>query len=141
MAVAGVKSTAVAPGAARARGGVARGQQQRGPARSAQARAEAAAAALPAAVPLWGRFAPRAEGGAAARDGGELGEALLRRRAAGGRAGALQQEAGAYGPCYQLRFYYCKMFARFCSVGISLREEWDYVVLAARIACSKCGLF
>lgn len=98
--MAGGKAGAVAAGAARARGGGARGQQQRGPPRRAQARAEAAAAALPAAVPRRGRPAPREERGTSPRDGGQLGEALLRRRAAGGRAGALQQEAGAYAYYY-----------------------------------------
>lgn len=103
VAVAGGGATwAVAAGAAGNRGcrpgGDSRGREQRGAPRGAQAWAEAAAVAVAAAVPGRGQPAPREEGNAAASYGGKLGEALLRRRAAGGRAGALQREDGICRP-------------------------------------------
>jgi len=98
VAVAGGAEAAVPAGSAGAcgcrPGGGPRGRQQRRAVGGAQARAEAAAAALAAAVPRRAGPSPGKEGGAASRDGGELGEALFRRRAAGGCAGALQQENG-----------------------------------------------
>lgn len=75
-------------------GGGSRRRQQRRALGGAQAPAEAAAVALTAAVPRRAGPSPRKEGGAATRDGSELGEALFRRRAAGGRAGSFQQENG-----------------------------------------------
>jgi hypothetical protein len=136
VAGSGGAAWAVAAGPAGARGrrpgGGPRGREQRGAPRGAQAPAEAAAAAVAAAVPGRARPAPREEGGAAARDGHQLGEALLRRRAAGGRAGALQQEDGTIFVLVPISLYwhsYQLLLPSKACIFFSV-----YVVLIKRIA-------